>query len=199
MPVIKYKKATEGIFGKPVFTAENLRSEGVGRSYSKKLLFMLVKSGRIKRIERGKYTCLDDPISVAPFLTQPSYLSLWTAMSIRNLTDQIPFAVEIVTSRRRFRSKVNFQGTPIIFHTLEPKMMFGYENIIWKENMRIPVALPEKIVIDAIHFGTIPEEDIMDIIKVSNCGMIEKYAALTGDEKIQNKTKEMIKCSHQKK
>lgn len=200
MPIVKYKKRLERIFKKPVFSPEDMHNEGVPKNYSKKLLFLLAKSGRINRIERGKYTCLDDPIAVAAHITKPCYLSLWTAISIRNLTTQIPFAVEVVTSRKRFKRKVNFAGTAIIFHTVNPRMMFGYENVIWKENIRIPVANMEKIVIDAIYIGNIPEEEILQIVKLCNISLLKKYAVLAGNKKTKDKIRGLIKkCLRKKK
>ena len=199
MPVIKYKKIIEHIIRKPVFTPEDMHNEGMPKNYSKKLLFMLAKSGKIKRIERGKYTALDDPVAVAPHITKPSYLSLWTAMSIRNLTTQIPFAVEVVTSRKRFKGKIDFEGTPIVFHAVNPKMIFGYENIIWKGNIRIPVANKEKIVIDAVKIGSMPEEEIFQAAKLSDISLLKRYAKLTGDEKVVGKIKELVKCLPKKK
>jgi len=199
MPVIKYKKTLEHIFRKPVFTTEDLHNERIPKNYSKKLLHTLAKSGRIKHIERGKYTNLDDPVAVAAYITQPCYLSLWTAMSIRNLTTQIPFGVEVVTSRKRFKRKINFEGTTIVFHTVSPRMMFGYENIVWKENIRIPIANREKIVIDAIWLQNIPEEEILQIIKDSDISLLKRYAELTGNEKIVDKLKRLIACLPKKK
>lgn len=182
----------ERICRKPVFGPENLHNEGIPPNYAKKLLHVLAKSGRIKRIERGKYTCLDDAVAVAAHIAIPSYLSLWTAMSIRRLTTQIPFAVEVFTSRKRFKKRINFAGTKIIFYTVNPKMMFGYENVVWKENMRISVANPEKIVIDSVYISSIPEEEILEIIKSVDVTLLKRYAELTGDKKIINKVKELI-------
>jgi predicted transcriptional regulator of viral defense system len=198
MPVIKYKKTLEHIFRKPVFTTEDLHNESIPKNYSKKLLHTLAKSGRIKHIERGKYTNLDDPVAVAAYIT-PCYLSLWTAMSIRNLTTQIPFGIEVVTSRKRFKRKINFEGTTIVFHTASPRMMFGYENIVWKENIRVPIANREKIVIDAIWLQNIPEEEILQIIKDSDISLLKRYAELTGNEKIVDKLKRLITCLPKKK
>ncbi len=194
MPVIKYKTVLERALKKPVFTLKDLHDEGVPKNYSKKLLHVLAKSGRIIHIERGKYTNLDDPTAVAAYITQPCYLSLWTAMSIRNLTTQIPFGIEVVTSRKRFKRKIDFEGTTIVFHTVKPRMMFGYENIVWKENIRIPVANREKIVIDCIYLGNIPEEEILQIIKDSDIPLLKRYAKLTGNEKIVDKLKRLIAC-----
>ena len=200
MPVIKYKTALERILRKPVFTPKDSHNEGIPENYAKKLLHLLAKSGRIRHIERGKYTNLDDPIAVAAYVTQPCYLSLWTALSIRNLTTQIPFGIEVVTSRKRFKRKIDFEGTTIMFHTVKPRMMFGYENIVWKENTRIPIANREKIVIDGVYLGGIPEDEILEIVKISNTPLLEKYAALTGDKTTIGKVKELIeKCSRKKR
>lgn len=198
MPLIKYKSALERVFRKPVFTPDDMHNERIPKNYSKKLLHLLAKQGRIRRIERGKYTCLDDPIIVAAHITKPCYLSLWTAISIRNLTTQVPFAVEVMTSRKRFNREVDFLGTAIKFHTVDPKMMFGYENIIWG-NARIPVANKEKIIIDAVHISGMPEEEILDIIKISDIALLKSYAELTGNRKIKDKIRELIKCSRQKR
>lgn len=200
MPIIKYKKALEHIFKKPVFTPSELHNEGIPANYSKKLLHMLAESGKISRIERGKYTCLDDPIAVAAHITEPCYLSLWTAMSIRKLTTQIPFAVEVITSRKRFKSNISFKDTPIIFHTVNPRMLFGYEYIVWEENTRVAVAKPEKIIIDAVHISDIPEEEILEIMETADLSFLREYAKLTENRRIMKKIEEMIKrCSPKKR
>ena len=199
MPIIKYKEALARVFKKPVFNPGDMHNEGIPKNYSKKLLCILAKTGRINRIERGKYTCLDDPVAVGAHITEPCYLSFWTAMSIRKLTTQIPFAVEVVTSRKRFKKKINFLGTTIIFHTVNPRMMFGYDNIIWKENIRIAIANPEKIIIDAVSMSNIPEEEILQIIKVSDVSLLRRYVELTGNENIIERVKELIKCLRKKK
>lgn len=200
MPVIKYKDALNRVLKKTVFSLDDIRHQGVPKKYSKKLFYMLAKSGKINRIERGKYTCLDDPIAVATHITKPSYLSLWTAMSIRNLTTQIPFSIDVVTSRKRFTRKVDFMGTPIVFHVVKPRMMFGYENIIWKDNIRVTVANLEKIVIDAIAVKRLPEEEVLEIVKHSDMQLLKKYAELTGNRRIKEKVKVMVdKCLHKKK
>src|SRR4030042_5725228 len=138
MPIIKYKNILQKVTEKPVFSVNDLAHQKIPRDYAKKILHESFKSGRITRIERGKYTILDDALIVATHLTEPCYVSLWSALSIHKLTTQIPFSVEIVTTRKRFKRKIMFKNTPIIFYTAQPSMMYGYENIIWKENIRIP-------------------------------------------------------------
>ncbi len=197
MPIIKYMTKLEKVFRKAVFTPQDLHQEDVPEGYAKKLLHLLVKKGKIKHIERGKYTSSDDPLAVAAHITEPCYLSLWTALSIHKLTTQIPFGIEVVTSRRRFTNRILFDGTPIIFYTVPPRMMFGFEHIVWKGNIRITIAKPEKIVIDAIYTKTIPEEDILDIVEVSDISLLKKYAKLTGNNKIKERVKKL--CLHRKR
>jgi len=195
MPVIKYRKVVESLRRKPVFGTEELHHGGIKKGYSKKLLYTLSKTGDIKRIERGKYTFLDDPVAIATHITHPSYISLWTAMSIRHLTDQIPFAVEVITTRKRFKNTIDFRGTKIVFHKVPPAMMYGYENIIWKESTRIMVAKPEKIIIDAVYTKSIPESEILEAVENSDIILLKKYSELTGDIKIVEKINGLIeKC-----
>ena len=195
MPIIKYNKILEKAFKRPVFSSKDM--EELPAQYAKKLLHQLSKSGKIRRIERGKYTCLDDPIAVATSISTPSYISLWTAMSLRKLTDQIPFSVEVMTSRKRFNPEINFSGTKIIFYKIGPKMMFGYENIVWKENMRIFVANKEKIVIDAIYTKRIPENEVKKLANGCDIFVLKKYARLTGNKRVIRKVKNL--CSHRMK
>lgn len=192
MPIIKYAKVLEKAFKRPVFSTKDLKEEGLPLKYAKKLLHQLSKSGKIKRIERGKYTCLDDPIATATHITNPSYISLWSAMSLRKLTDQIPFSVEVITSRKRFKPTINFLGTKIIFYRVNPRMMFGYENIVWKENIRIFVANKEKIVIDAIYTKRVPDDEIKKIAKDCDIIVLKKYAKLTGNKRVVKKIRSLL-------
>ncbi|MCD6522801.1 MAG: hypothetical protein J7K68_03550 [Candidatus Diapherotrites archaeon] len=192
MPIVKYKKAEEEVLKKPVFTLKDFVDLGVPYGYAKKRLHILVKGKKVLRIERDKYTIYEDPLIVAPYLTEPSYISLWSAMRIRNLTDQIPFGVEVITSRRRYKTKIIFKGTPVFFHVVKPSMMYGYEYIP-REDVRIPVARPEKIVIDAIYLKKIPIEELSDVLEASDKKLLMEYATLSRSKEVR---KEVKKCLH---
>jgi len=194
MPIIKYKDLIQKITEKPVFGVSDLANQNMPRAYAKKILHELFKSGKITRIERGKYTVLDDAHIVATHLTEPCYVSMWSALSIRKLTTQIPFSVEIITTRKRFNRKIMFKNTPIIFYTAQPEMMYGYENIIWKEHIRIPVAKPEKIIVDALYFRTISPEELTDVIAVVDKKLLISYAQLTHDTYVTKTIERMISC-----
>jgi predicted transcriptional regulator of viral defense system len=194
MPIIKYNQIIKKTFQKPIFTVEDLSNQGIPRNYAKKILHESQKKGKTTRIERGKYTTTDDPIIIATHLTEPCYLSMWSALNIRGLNTQIPFSIEIITTRKRFNRKINFKNTPIIFYTIKPEMMYGYEQIIWKENIRIPIATPEKIIIDALYFRTIPLDELKDTLNNINKKKLLNYAKLTKKTHIINTIKRLTKC-----
>ena len=72
-------------------------------------------------------------------------------------------------------------------------MMFGYENLVWKENHRITLAKPEKIIIDALYLRAIPSEELEDVINSVDKELLLTYAKLTGNSGIINTIKELIK------
>lgn len=192
MPIIKYKDLIQKEIEKPVFGVNDLVLKNIPRDYAKKILHELFKSGKISRVERGKYTVFDDALTVATHLTEPCYVSMWSALSIQKLTTQVPFSVEIVTTRQRFNRKIMFNNTPIIFYTVRSEMMYGYENIIWKEHVRIPVAKPEKIIIDALYFRTIAAEELSEIIATLNKKLLRSYAALTQDTYVNRMVERLL-------
>lgn len=194
MPIIKYKNQIQKAIKKPVFGVNDLANQNISRLYAKKILHELFKSGKIIRIERGKYTTLDEPYIIATHLTEPCYISMWSALSIHKLTPQIPFSLEIVTTRKRFNRKIIFKNTPIIFYTAQPEMMYGYVNIIWNEDIRIPVAKPEKTIVDALYFQTISYEDLSEIINMINKKTLSNYAKLTKNNYVIKSVKRLISC-----
>jgi predicted transcriptional regulator of viral defense system len=194
MPIIKYNKLIKKITEKPVFGVDDLVHQNIPRQYAKKILHELYKSCKITRVERGKYTVFDDILTVATHLTQPCYVSMWSALSIHKLTTQVPFSVEIVTTRKRFNRKIIFKNTPIIFYTAQPKMMYGYENIIWKEQIRIPVAKPEKIIIDILYFRTMSPEELIEIISMMDKKLLRSYAKLTQNTYVIKTLERLLTC-----
>jgi len=194
MPIIKYKNLLQKVTKKPVFSVSDLVNQNMPRDYAKKILHESSKFGKITRVERGKYTVFDDVLIVATHLTEPCYVSMWSALSVQKLTTQIPFSVEIVTTRKRFNRKIMFKNTQIIFYTAQPAMMYGYENIIWKEDIRIPVAKPEKIIVDSLYFRAIAAEELRDIITTVNKRLLISYAKLTQDKYVTTTTERLLKC-----
>ena len=62
----------------------------------------------------------------------------------------------------------------------------------------MPVAKPEKIVIDAMLTKSVPKDELVKIAKNSDINLLRSYARLTGDSDIIKKTEAII-CSRKKK
>ncbi len=180
----------EDVKDKPVFGVDDLVKRGVPRDYAKTLLYRLNKRGEISRIERNKYTTRDNPMTIAPYLTHPSYLSLWTSLRFHNMTQQSPFTIEVVTSRPRYNRKIDFKGTKIQFYEVKPKIMFGYAYQIYEKD-RIPIASPEKALVDGIYLNAIPMEEVEAIISDLDEKKVKDYAARVGG-KVKNKIEKVL-------
>jgi predicted transcriptional regulator of viral defense system len=194
VPRIKYAKQLNAIRVKPVFGVKDLEDAGVPRAYARQRLHKLEKSGAIYRIERGKYTESDSALLVATHLTHPSYLALWSALSVRGLTTQIPFAVQVVTSRKRFNRSVTFMGSEIRFYSVRPSMMFGYENMVFDSGQRIQVAKPEKIIIDALYLGAIPINELTEALEVADTELLESYVKLARNRSVREAVRGLMRC-----
>ncbi|KXB06372.1 hypothetical protein AKJ52_02290 [candidate division MSBL1 archaeon SCGC-AAA382C18] len=190
MPALKYRDVVEDVKSKPVFGVDDLVREEVPRDYAKTLLYRLNKRNEISRIERNKYTARDNPMVIAPYLTHPSYLSLWTALRFHNITQQSPFAVEVVTSRSRYNRELDFEGTKIRFYEVKPKMMFGYGYEVY-ENDRVPIASPEKALVDGIYLGVTPLEEVEKVISNLNEKKLIDYASRAG-RGVKSKVEEVV-------
>jgi len=190
MPRIKYQDVLEAVKKQSVFGVDDLVQRGVPRDYAKTLLYRLNKKGDIARVEQNKYTTLEDPLLVAPSLTHPCYLSLWTALRLQNITQQSPFTVEVVTSRSRYNNELEFNGTKINFYKVKPELMFGYSYQV-HGNSRIPLASAEKAVIDGLYLGVIPVEEVRDIISELEEDQLRDYASRASPA-VENKIKSVI-------
>ena len=194
MPKNLYREKFGRVMGKPVFGVRDLADLGVPRKYAGLRLHQLAASGKIFRAERGKYTASDDPVLVATHLTEPCYLTLWSAMSARGLTTQVPFSIQVATSRKRYARQIDFLGNEIRFYQLRPGMMFGYEYVAWGSGHRIPMARVEKVIIDAIYLGEIPPGEMEDAVKGADREVLDEYSKLTGNRRVMAAVKELLKC-----
>ena len=194
MPRTIYSKQIAAILNMPVFGVKDLAGRGVPPAYARQRLHLMSVSGRIARIERGKYTATADPVLVATHVTEPCYLSLWSALNYRGLTDQIPFSVQVVTSRKRFARKLTFASSEIRFYYVRPGMMFGYEQVPFGEGHRIPIAKAEKTIIDAIYLNGMPLEDLGKAMDSADPALLMEYSQLTGNRHVIAAVKELLKC-----
>ncbi len=101
----------------------------------------------IHEIEKGKYTLLEDPVEITPFLVQPSYISFLYALYLHGITNQIPLKIQIVSPKRK--KSILFKDTEIKFIKMNTKRIFGYEKTRYG-NGYILLAEPEKTIVDSV-------------------------------------------------
>ena len=149
----------------PIFTLKTV-SEIIEkeRNYSKLVIYRLKKYKLIYEIEKNKYTLNKDPLIIASNIIWPSYISGWSALRYYNLTEQLPQAVNVITTRARKKRKINFNNTKIIFTKIRPKYFFGYKRERY-DNFDIFIADKEKALIDSALLRKVSFQEISSIIK----------------------------------
>ncbi len=161
----------------PVFSLADVSQIVSGKEYAKKLLRRMVDANEVKKIKRDYYSFYDDPFLVSTFLVKPSYISSASALSYHRLITQIPKDIFCCTTKRKPPIKCN--ATIRFFHT-NYFFGFAYESY---EHFQIPIAIPEKAIIDSI--GVIPfsifEEALENIrpdVMLDNLKKINKSSLL---------------------
>jgi len=193
MPKIKYSHIVRKLIQKPVFTSHDMVSHGIPQSYVKRLASHLISQKRIRRIEKGKYTQSRNPMIIAPFLTFPSYLSMFTALSLRNAILQVPQEIQVVSPRRRKNTTIKFENATIRFFCPKPSMFFGYSHIDY-EKFKIPVADIEKAIIDLAYFGYEPIGEISAEIDINK---VKEYFNLVNKKAVEKRALRWVDVSSQ--
>lgn len=149
----------------PTFNNKRVRElMGKDNRYTWLVVHRLKKEGLIREIERDKYTVHDDPLLVASSLTWPSYISCWAALRHHDLTEQLPTAIHVVTTRSRKRREVAFGGARIVFIRTKPRCFFGFEKI-QRDGLDVFVAESEKALIDSALFRQVSFSELADMTR----------------------------------
>ena len=149
----------------PVFdlaTFENIAD--IKHGSAKVRLFRLRKNGYIQQLHRDSYTVHHDPMIVASRMTWPSYMSLWFALNRHGLTNQLSYEIQVLTTRKVFRSEIELDNMRITFLRIKPKYFFGYDRIRFGDQ-EIFMATPEKAILDGLLFEKISASEIFDILR----------------------------------
>jgi predicted transcriptional regulator of viral defense system len=141
-------KVIEHFSDVPVFRLGDVSQIVENREYAKKFLQRMVRQGRLKKIKKDFYTIHEDPFLVSTFLIKPSYVSSVSALSFHHLITQIPKEVFCFTTKQS--KTINFISGINFVHT---KYFFGFKHVK-HEKIYIPIATPEKAIIDSI--GIVP-------------------------------------------
>ncbi|MCD6275028.1 MAG: hypothetical protein J7J15_03350 [Candidatus Aenigmarchaeota archaeon] len=160
----------------PVFDLGDVNQIIQNKLYAKKVVSKLVKAGKVKKIRKGLYTFYDDALLIATFLVKPSYISSVSALSYYHRITQIPKEVFCFTSKTTrkyfFIERINFYST---------KFFFGFELKKYL-NFKIPIATPEKALIDSI--GKVPVTVIEDCFENLNVERMIFYLKKIGKSSI---------------
>jgi predicted transcriptional regulator of viral defense system len=134
-----------------------------------KRLSRLKASGLVQEISSGVWavgTSTPDILEVVPVLTAPypSYVSMYSALFIHGMIDQIPRALHVVSLGRQKR--VATKVSSVVIHRLQPELFGGYEG---QTSLRAGVATAEKALFDTVvvlsarsGMVTLPEIDLPD-------------------------------------
>jgi predicted transcriptional regulator of viral defense system len=152
--------------------------------YTKQIIHRWKRNGTIFEIERGKYTMHSNPFLVASRIVWPSYLSFWSALRYHNLTEQVPHAVWVVTTRARKKAVIRILETDIYFTVTKPHYFFGYEKVE-QDGLEIFIADPEKTIIDCLLFRKVSVSEVYQMLgankRALNHRKLMRYASRIGN------------------
>ncbi len=166
----------------PVFTVRDLSSLlNKKRDYAYLQAYRWKKKKLIHEIEKGKYTLEDDPFLISSWIVWPSYISGWAALHYYHLTEQLPFTIQVITTRRRKKRVLDYGKAKIGFATVRSPFFIGFQRVIYQQK-EIFIAEKEKALIDALATRKMSLAESIEIIK-NNKGKINlrklfSYAAM---------------------
>ncbi len=177
------KQAIQKALGNyPVFTVKDLASLlNKKRAYAYLQAYRWKKEKLIYEIEKGKYTLNEDPFLISSWIVWPSYISGWAALHYYHLTEQLPFTIQVVTSRRRKKKILNYGNAKLEFTTIKSSFFLGFRRILYQQQ-EIFIAEKEKALIDALATRKMSLAESIEIIKNNkrkiNRRKLFAYAAL---------------------
>src|SRR5215469_9469460 len=131
-----------------VTTSEVSQRLGMSESAASHLMRRLADQRTAVHLQRGRWLLRpNDPVLAAPYLALPhqGYVSGYWALARHDMIDQIPRAVEVVTTGRS--RMVRAADTTFELRHIEPRLFGGWELV-----RELPLAVPEKALFDAVYF-----------------------------------------------
>jgi predicted transcriptional regulator of viral defense system len=163
---MKYKKAFGEFFSKfPLFNFNDARlfliKNGASEIYTRKFLSLMIKSGMIYRLTKGKYT-MHRNSDIIGFAFQPFYYGLGSALNYHDVTEQ-QYNTTIITPRNiRSGTRVIFGLNSVIYH-IPKELFFGYDRIK-TSNFYVYISDMEKTLVDMVYFRLVPEDYVYENI-----------------------------------
>jgi len=145
----------------PLFGINDLsKITGLKPASSRMLAWRLAKKGLITRIERAKYTTLDEPLAVAAYLVPLSYVGLYCALRFHGMITQIVAGIDILTKKSRKPTTV--LERKVIF--TKTKHFWGFEK--YKINsFEVLVSDPEKTIMDCLLSEKIGPDVVLEALR----------------------------------
>jgi predicted transcriptional regulator of viral defense system len=147
--------------GRTVFTMADALEHWPGRRGTLwDLLARLADRGWVERLSRGRYLIIPVEAGLSKQYTLPamvlatqvvshSAVSFWSALSYHGLTEQIPDAVYVETSKAHVPNVRDYGGTRIRIVRLPPFRIFG-QTTAWFGEQSAPVTDLEKTLVDGL-------------------------------------------------
>jgi predicted transcriptional regulator of viral defense system len=149
----------------PVFTVRDLAS-----LLNKKIEYAYLQAYRWKKekliheIEKGKYSSEEDPFLISSWVVWPSYISGWAALHYYHLTEQLPFTIQVITTRRRNKRIINYGNATFELTTIKSIFFCGFKKVVYQQH-EIFIAEKEKALIDALATKRMSLAEGIEIIK----------------------------------
>ena len=175
---MKYSKELYNNFSKSkVFSLRDVRiffkNKDLSNDYSKVLVSNLLKSNKLNKITKGKYTFKDEIMNVG-FSFSPFYYGLQEALSFHNLHMQETNPI-IITLNKIKPGVRKIMNTNVYLRRINKKYFFGF-NFIEYNDFQIPVSDVEKTIIDLVYYKEpISKEVIHEIKKIINKDKLLNY------------------------
>ncbi|MGM0406280.1 MAG: type IV toxin-antitoxin system AbiEi family antitoxin domain-containing protein [Thermoplasmatota archaeon] len=177
-----------------VFTHRDVnRFLDISKENTYRIIGNMIEKDLVKRVERGKFILNEvwnelDIYEIVPEIFQPSYIAFWSALHYHGMTDQVPRAVFLVTTKRK--KPLKFQGQKIKYVTVKRSLFFGYERY-----GKVVVSDMEKTVIDCLrhpeYSGGISQ--IQDAISDElNTDRLIEYCKLAGSSAVASRLGYML-------
>jgi predicted transcriptional regulator of viral defense system len=149
----------------PVFSVRDIANTlDKERDYAYLVAHRLKKSGVIHEIEKGKYSLEEDPFLVSSWIVWPSYISGWAALNYYKLTEQLPFTIHVITTRKRKRKTISYGNARIEFVKIKRDAFFGFRRVVYRDR-EIFIAEAEKAIVDALAVKKMSISEAIEIVK----------------------------------
>lgn len=171
------KEFIENFSRQPAFSSSEARNffsfRNGPKGYYKTAVNNLIMSGRLRRITRGHYT-FHDEVQFVGFAFKPFYYGLEDALSLRNLWEQETNPV-IITPRKVRSGLRTFEGRNYVVRWIDRSMFFGYSPLRYGD-IYIPVADPEKILIDMVYYHEFLSGEVIEgLLEVIDKDLLDEY------------------------